>query len=106
MFTFKSFLVFTSFVFYSYGTSWSNWVCRYGQGYEKSELKCSEKKGIDCSREGQVYQIIVYNACITTFCDGHNEEDWTNIRVRIIDLFYLEVCCGLLLILFEISVIS
>ena len=105
MFAFKSFLVFTSFVFYSYGTSWSNWNCwsRYYYRYKESELECNEGKGIYCSRKGGVYRIIVYGSC-ARFCDGHNEEDWKNTKVKIIKLFYLEVCCDLLLILFQMLV--
>ena len=100
MFAFKSFLVFTSFVFYSYGTSLSNWAFWNGVGpgycYDESKLECSEGKGIYCSREGQVYQIIVYRDC-TEICDGHDEEDWENTEVKLIKLFYLEICYDLLL---------
>ena len=84
MFAFKSFLVFTSVVFYSYGTSWSNWAFRYQPNYcyDESELECNEGNGIDCVKEGRVYRIIVYNNC-NEFCDGHNKELWKKTIVRL-----------------------
>ena len=86
MFAFKLFLVFTSFVFYSYGASWSNWVfwngVRPGYCYDESELKCREGNGIDCIREGRVYRIIIYRRC-NEFCDRHNKKRWENTLVRL-----------------------
>ena len=75
-------------LFYSDGTSWSNWTFCSSQEncYQKSLLECDKEKGIRCApaiinnHKIDTFQTNIFRNCNKT-CDAHVIQGWESTTV-------------------------
>ena len=82
------FIFFLCILFYSDGTSWSNWTLCSSQEncHQKSLLECGKEKGFRCApaiindKEIYTYQTNIFQKCNKT-CNAHVAQGWKITRV-------------------------